>query len=246
MDEDDEFTAFLKAMIIESQPPPPAQLPPLAPIDYSSCIPAFVIAREDNNPAPLSAIEYSHSCLLQRVPRRWFESEATCRQVASIEAVQAELPPYDWECAMLEWYANLLPDNRYEINDYMGYGYRYINRQLRDKPRQVPLFNQLLETAPVLPRAIVVYRYTDQNYEKGVFRSNGYLSVSYRAYFVYTSGFDLTKPYNILRITVPAGMRAIYTTSPESEIILPHGIELEVLGKRNVDGRTVYEVVVLH
>ena len=127
----------------------------------------------------------------------------------------------------------------------MNNGFRDYNGTLRTYPDERALINEVLETAPPLDKEIVVYRYTNQELQLGELRSYGYLSVSYSATFVFQAALRSRSRLKVMRIRVPAGQRCIYTFSHESELIFPHNLLLDVVGERQQDSVTVYEVEVV-
>jgi hypothetical protein len=246
-EEDDFFTQLEREMVALDRPPPSPPSPP-SPPPRSTAPPAplyevNVFRHSSTNFYPVG--DYNEHCQVALRDERWFQTEQELRRLPSIEAVQAELPPHDWSCEMLQWFDRLPVETQWELQDYMGRGFQHMNHQLRQRPTRVATFNLALRSAPVLPRSMVVYRYTDETYELGVTTLTGYTSTSYYAYLVYTAGFNRSVIPSVMRITLPAGFKAIYTTSHEWEIVLPHATSVEVRAKEVIAGRVVYDCVAL-
>ena len=182
------------------------------------------------------------NCYVRYEDSFYLEYEGLLRRVTTIEEAIAELPPVEWACAMLKWRTTLDASVLWHLDYYMGHGYADINCSLRrvEDPADA-LFNQALITAPSLPRSMVVYRYHSLEPVSGHYQ--GYLSTSYSAALVFSRARNYKR--SVSRIVVPAGSKAIYTYSHESEIILPHNTLMKVNGSRIQNGVTVYDVDVI-
>lgn len=240
----DEFTRMLEEKIAALQPKRPVSPEPQAAPDYSDYQPAFIIRTPGHELLPLQP--YNDTCSVLLASPDWFAREAGLRQLPDAVTVQAELPPLDWACASLKWYEELGDDERWLIIYYMGRGFSSMNRALWSgrKTDECLELNSVFNTTPALTRSMVAYRYTPYDYKLGRSILQGYTSCSYDAYQVFTAGFDRERPYNILRLSLPAGLKAIYTISHEREIILPAALAMTVNKIEQQQGRKIYHCTI--
>ena len=173
------------------------------------------------------------------------------------------LPSFEWEKENILLVSSISDENKRLLNNYVSYGYRYMNESLRRNISGEAPLNDIIEITNSLEKDIIVFRYSkpgDYLRSSGIFKSYGYLSTSINSYRYSSIPDEDIKRENvkmkraIMRIHVPKGKKAIYVPGHESELIFPHNIDLEVTDsykreivtkKKNVISVDFYEIKML-
>lgn len=144
--------------------------------------------------------------------------------------VQESIPSTDWMIANISGSAQLDDSNKSLIRSYMSYGFDSINESLR-KGWSRPVLNEKINMLPPIDSDIYVLRRIRKGTvnlpESEAFQSLGYVSTSIN-FALYLKQKDLDG-FSYLRIRVPAGSKALYIPGHEKELLLEHGVVLQVL-----------------